>query len=159
MRVINACDNMHVIKSKHFWRLPVYLFFATLLFGSFYFDLLSLLGCTIVLFGLYLHLRSRKELGKFCTPVPTIFKNHKLITTGPYSYVRHPAYLASFIVMLGFVLISKSFVSLIFALVVCMPFGFYKISIEEKMLQKKFGKKFENYKKQVPLIVPRILKK
>jgi len=146
---------MNVLKSKHFWRLPVYLFFLTLLFGNFSFDLFSVLGGIIVLFGLFLHLRSRKELGKFCVSVPTIFKDHKLIITGPYRYVRHPAYLASFIVMLGFILISKSVVSLIFALVVCMPFGFYKIDIEEKMLAKKFGKKFEKYKKEVPLIIPK----
>jgi protein-S-isoprenylcysteine O-methyltransferase Ste14 len=129
----------------------------TLLLGSFYFDLLSILGIAVVLFGLYLHLRSRKELGKFCTSIPTIFKDHKLITTGPYSFVRHPAYLASFIVMIGFILISKSFVSLIFAFVIAMPFGFYKISVEEKMLQEKFGKKFEKYKKEVPLIIPKII--
>ena len=146
----------NLTKSKHFWRLPVYIFFVTLLFGSFYFDLLSILGIAVVLFGLYLHLRSRKELGKFLISRPAIFKDHKLITTGPYRFVRHPAYLASFIVMIGFILISKSFVSLFFAVIVCMPFGFYKINIEEGMLQKKFGKKFEKYKKQVPLIIPKI---
>jgi len=149
---------MNLAKSKHFWRFPVYLFFVTLLFGSFYFDLLSLLGVVFVIFGVYLHFRSRKELGKYLISSPTVFKNHKLITTGPYKYIRHPTYVASFIVMLGFVLISKSFVSLIFCLAIVMPFGFYKISVEEKLLEKKFGKKFEKYKENIGMILPKFKK-
>ena len=147
---------MQIVKSKHFWRFPVYLFYISLLFGSFYFDLFFLLGCLLVMFGMFLYFRSRKELQSNYSSYPTIFKKHKLVKTGPYKHIRHPSYAGSFISMLGLLLISKSIVSLVYCLVVCIPFGFYKINLEEKLLGKKFGKEFKKYKQTTPMIIPKI---
>jgi protein-S-isoprenylcysteine O-methyltransferase Ste14 len=147
---------MGLTKSSHLWRLPVYIFYITLLFGTFTFDLISFFGILLATFGTFLYARSRKELGKNYSSKPTIFQTHRLVTTGPYKYVRHPSYVGSFIVMIAFVMISKSFLSLIYALFIALPFGIYKIKIEERMLEKKFGKKFKTYKQKVPMIFPRV---
>jgi len=142
--------------SKHFWRFPVYLFYLTLIFGRFAFDILFVLGFIIAAFGIFLYAKSRKELGNYYNSSPTVFKKHKLITTGFYRYIRHPGYVGSFLAMIGFILISKSIVSLIFCLVVCIPFGFYKIRFEERLLEKKFGKRFKEYQQNVPMVLPKL---
>jgi len=86
--------------------------------------------------------------------VPAIKKGHRLIREGPYSYVRHPIYLSSFIVIMGFIMISKSIFSLVYCIFICIPYGLYKISLEEEILEKRFGKSFRTYKKNTPMILP-----
>ena len=142
-------------ESKHFWRIVVYIFYITLIFGNFYIDLFSFLGVLLAIFGVYLYIKSRKELTNYYSSHPRVFAKHKLIKTGLFRYVRHPSYLGSFVAMIGFILISKSIISLMYALIVCIPFGFYKISVEEKLLQKKFRKEFEKYKERVPMVIPK----
>ena len=147
---------MDFTKSKHFWRLPVYLFYATLVFGSFSMDIFSIIGTAIAAAGVVLYYLSRRELGKNYSSSPSIARGHVLVTTGPFRYVRHPGYVGSFLAMLGFIMISKSAASLAFCLLVCVPFGFYKIRYEEKMLLEKFGKRFVVYRKRVSKVFPRI---
>lgn len=61
------------------------------------------LGSTLLLSGALLRLWCFRELGRFFTFVATIQKDHKLITSGPYAYVRHPAYSGLALSLVGFV--------------------------------------------------------
>ncbi|RXW18263.1 hypothetical protein EST38_g7593 [Candolleomyces aberdarensis] len=61
------------------------------------------LGSTLLLSGALLRLWCFRELGRFFTFVATIQKDHKLITSGPYAYVRHPAYSGLALSLIGFV--------------------------------------------------------
>ena len=56
------------------------------------FNLLFLVGCLLVIAGGMIRLACYRELGSFFTFELSIRKDHKLITTGPYAYVRHPSY-------------------------------------------------------------------
>ncbi|KAF9045314.1 hypothetical protein BJ165DRAFT_1476653 [Panaeolus papilionaceus] len=59
------------------------------------------LGCLIVLAGCGLRYWCYRELGRHFLFEVAILKDHKLITTGPYAYVRHPSYSGVFISYLG----------------------------------------------------------
>jgi protein-S-isoprenylcysteine O-methyltransferase Ste14 len=59
-----------------------------------------ILGDIFVLAGLYLYFLVLKE-NTFASATIEITENQKVITTGPYSLVRHPMYLGALIVLFG----------------------------------------------------------
>lgn len=51
--------------------------------------------------GALFRLASYRELGRFFTWELSVKKDHHLVTTGPYSIVRHPAYLGNIFISTG----------------------------------------------------------
>ncbi|KAI0755376.1 hypothetical protein C8Q80DRAFT_1217024 [Daedaleopsis nitida] len=58
-------------------------------------------GLALVAAGTALRLACYRSLGPFFTFDLTLLPKHKLITSGPYNYVRHPAYAGSLLVLAG----------------------------------------------------------
>ena len=50
------------------------------------------LGCLLSSFGAVIRILSYRALGHMFTFEMTIRRDHKLVTTGPYAWVRHPGY-------------------------------------------------------------------
>lgn len=73
-----------------------------------------------------------------------IQENHKLITSGPYKYVRHPRYLGIFIFMTGISMIFLSLISLLFSLLTLFIL-LWRIGDEEKMMAGEFGDEWKKY--------------
>ncbi|KAG1718162.1 uncharacterized protein EDB91DRAFT_1066926 [Suillus paluster] len=67
-----------------------------------------LLGTAVVAVGGYLRWSCFRTLGRFFTFELTAQKKHQLITTGPYSIVRHPAYSAVVVQYIGIVMLHGS---------------------------------------------------
>jgi len=78
----------------------------------------------------------------------------KVVTTGVYSIVRHPQHLGWFLVQVGFTFLLSGWYAL---LATPLIFGLlYLISRkEEAELTKEFGEEYEEYKRKVPMFVPR----
>lgn len=93
------------------------------------------------------------------TPVP-FNPPPKLITNGLYAYVRNPMLLGLFIFMfgLGAVLGSLSLIFIFTPLFIVLNVLYIK-AIEEKELEKRFGKEYLEYKKRVPMFIPRLRKR
>jgi len=51
-----------------------------------------ILGCTLVSLGAVIRLAAYQALGHMFTFEMSIKKDHRLVTSGPYAYVRHPGY-------------------------------------------------------------------
>ncbi len=83
----------------------------------------------------------------------------KLVTSGPYKLCRNPIEFGAIFYYLGIgTLIDNLVIGII-----CMFLGFvigsiYNKFIEEKELQMRFGKEYEEYKKHTPFILPKIWK-
>lgn len=89
-------------------------------------------------FLMWLQIYTFRKLGK--TP---------LITTGIYSFIRHPQYLAGMLLGLSFIMITQHW--LVLALGVPFIIIFYIAGWDEdKFCVKKFGKEYEDYMKKVP---------
>lgn len=58
-------------------------------------------GAVSAILGNLLRQRCFQELGTLFTFEVTILPDHKLVTTGPYSYVRHPSYTGIYMTLLG----------------------------------------------------------
>lgn len=97
-----------------------------------------------------------RTIGKEWSLTARLVEGHKLATTGPYAYVRHPIYTA----MLGMLLATGLAVSHWFAILVALPIFFagtmIRVRSEERLLREAFGEQFENYMRRVPAIVPRL---
>ena len=81
-------------------------------------------------------------------------KNTSVVTAGPYSMVRNPLYVFSFIGALGLVLMTHSIV--IAALLLIFYIGIYPFVVakEEANLHGLFGADYENYCAVTPRFVP-----
>lgn len=94
-----------------------------------------------------------KVLGDNYSQDVAIKKDHKLITNGPFKFVRHPQYLSQFLMDLGGAAATLSFVLAPIALLQ-IPFLFMRASLEDKLLEKHFGDSFNNFKKKTGQIFP-----
>lgn len=75
------------------------------------------------------------------------------VTGGLYSLVRHPQYLGVNILTFGFVLYGLRPIDFI-AWATLVFLHILLAGMEERRLQEKFGKKYLEYKKRVPFIIP-----
>nr|GAT49579.1 predicted protein [Mycena chlorophos] len=64
---------------------------------------LFLTGTLLVAIGAFLRVASFRALGEMFTFDLTIHPKHRLITSGPYAYVRHPAYTGTLCIIAGLV--------------------------------------------------------
>ncbi|MFX1465577.1 MAG: methyltransferase family protein [Promethearchaeota archaeon] len=81
----------------------------------------------------------------------------KIVTGGVYSIVRHPQYLGGLLAHLGISFLLSAWYSLF--VTPLMIFLVYLISWkEEKELVREFGEEYKDYKKNVPMLIPKIRK-
>ena len=80
--------------------------------------------------------------------------NHKLVTTGPYRYVRHPSYFGWSMWATGTQLVLSNYIS--FFLWFYASYSFFKKRIphEEYHLVKFFGGEYKEYARKTPIRIP-----
>ncbi len=86
----------------------------------------------------------------------TIMKNKVLTTIGPYSYVRNPLYLGSFIIGIGVCVMGQMYLLALIFLPLFYIIYNAKIKNEEVKLRDIFKEKFDEYVKHVPPLLPRL---
>jgi protein-S-isoprenylcysteine O-methyltransferase Ste14 len=78
-----------------------------------------------------------------------------LITTGIYAHVRHPQYLGFLLLTLGINFLWTTFSTLILWPVLVLLY--YRLAKEEeKSMEDKFGEEYREYKRAVPMFIPRV---
>jgi protein-S-isoprenylcysteine O-methyltransferase Ste14 len=81
-------------------------------------------------------------------------EDHKLITTGPYRWLRNPIY-ASMLGMLLATGFAKTWWPLLVAGVICFVIGTeIRVRAEEQLLSSRFGEEFATYKATTPAYLP-----
>ncbi len=81
-------------------------------------------------------------------------QDHRLVTTGPYRFIRHPIY-ASFIAIMLLVLpLSANWALGLSGLLLVISIAAVRIPIEEDQLHKRFGKDWEEYRDQTGSLLP-----
>ena len=79
----------------------------------------------------------------------------EVFRTGAFSLVRHPIYLGSILFQLSLVVFTLSLASAGLWLIIT-GFYYYISRYEEKALTEQFGEEYEQYKKDVPMLFPRL---
>lgn len=108
-------------------------------------DFWGLAGLLIVLIGVLLR----------SWAAGVIKKRDSLATTGPYALMRHPMYIGSFLMALGFCTILNDIDNILLVLIIIPVIYIPKIRQEELDLAKKFGKEWEGYKKRTSIFFPK----
>ena len=79
----------------------------------------------------------------------------KLVTNGIYARVRHPQYLGTFLLMMGFLIQWPTLATL--AMCPILTFAYCKLAKkEEKYLKQNFGYAYAEYQKKVPPFIPQL---
>jgi protein-S-isoprenylcysteine O-methyltransferase Ste14 len=97
-----------------------------------------------------------RTLGKQWALPARLVEGHKLITVGPYAYVRNPIYTGMLGMLIATGLAMEHWVALIVALVIFVVGMVIRVRSEEKLLRTAFGEEFEEYAKRVPAVLPGI---
>ena len=107
--------------------------------------------------GLGLYLWGRFTLGNMYNVSSSLgtelFADHRLITTGPFRYVRHPMYTGIGLAALGGLALYRTW-SMVFA-VASVPGLNIKAKHEEQLLAAEFGSTWSEYSTRVPAYWPR----
>src|SRR5579872_114018 len=105
----------------------------------------QLVGFFVTFLGVGIAFLAKKQLGKAWVYASAyrIVPKQELVTTGIYTYIRHPIYTSIALSYIGIELLSGSWlwVSFLFFFV---PF-YMQAKREEKLLAKHFGKKYKKY--------------
>lgn len=96
---------------------------------------------------------SARHLGKSLSPQLTPTQNAELVTSGPYQLCRHPIMLSFLMGWVGTALALGSPL-IILAFSVAAPPLMWRIAIEDKNLEARYGDSFRNYKARVSILMP-----
>lgn len=127
-----------------------------------------LVGAVLTVLGAALRVWCFRTLGQFFTFEVTARKGHKLVITGPYAIVRHPSYIAIYIMLVGSTLVSFTPGSHIVECGVMFSragwavgaallsgawgaFAMYRRSfVEDGLMKEMFGEQWLRYRDRVP---------
>ncbi|MCX6169839.1 MAG: isoprenylcysteine carboxylmethyltransferase family protein [Ignavibacteriales bacterium] len=102
----------------------------------------------------WLQVVSYKSLKNSYAQEVVIMKDHKLITSGIYKFIRHPQYISQLLSDLGAGLALLSFIVVPVVVLIELPLFIMRAVLEDKLLQKHFGEEYSSYKKRSGFIIP-----
>jgi len=80
--------------------------------------------------------------------------DHRLVTTGPYSVVRHPVFAALVSLLLATTFLTNPPWGSLVCLVVCLYGTEIRVKAEDGLLERRFGQQFTAYRNRVPAYLP-----
>ena len=122
--------------------------------GSAPFWLFQMVGLVIFLAGAVTYNLTIVAAGKYLRPAPAgTLDKHILIDKGPFSLIRHPLYIAYFLINIGLSLTFLYVIPLFSAVLIVL--GIYPTAkAEEAVLVKQLGNKYIRYKQRVGMFFP-----
>ena len=110
-------------------------------------------GVVLVAVGTVLSILVLARLGRSFSIVP---QARRLVTTGPYAYVRHPLYLCEQIAIIGVAVVHFSALAVLI-LIIQWLFQLRRMANEERLLRTIFPE-YPAYASQTPRVFPRVFR-
>jgi protein-S-isoprenylcysteine O-methyltransferase Ste14 len=117
-------------------------------------DWLRWIGVVLGVVSLVVYLWSRATLGRQWSSRLRLRKEHHLVTTGPYVWIRHPVYSALMGFMASIALVAANWFLIAFLIVSTADLAL-RIPKEEKMMIEEFGDDYEAYMQRTGRLLPR----
>jgi protein-S-isoprenylcysteine O-methyltransferase Ste14 len=114
---------------------------------------LQAVGVAVTATGLSFAVWARVHLGKYWSAMITLKREHKLIRSGPYRFVRHPIYTGFLTAAIGSAITIGSGDAWV-GVAILVPTFLVKIWREERFLSVEFGEEYIKYRTDVPKLVP-----
>ncbi len=116
-------------------------------------NIISVLGLGLSLIGLAICIWARVTLGRNWSSIVMVKKDHELVQSGPYRFVRHPIYTGIITMFLANVLLSGRVGGILGLL--CLVASFYvKLLREEKVMRAEFPSQYPEYCRRVKRLIP-----
>jgi protein-S-isoprenylcysteine O-methyltransferase Ste14 len=112
------------------------------------------LGVIVFALSLALFYRTHGDLGRFWSRTLEIRPSHQLVTTGVYSYVRHPMYSAFFLWALAQALLLPNWVAGPAGLAGFGTLFCFRVRREERMMELAFGDTYRAYAARTQRLIP-----
>lgn len=80
----------------------------------------------------------------------------RLVLTGPYRFVRHPAYAAMAVSLIGASVATRSAAGLLVTAVLFVPAEIHRARLEEQALEEEFGDMWKAYAARTGFFFPRV---
>ena len=115
---------------------------------------IQLVGMGILAAGLAFRFYSIRILGRHFTATVQVHEDHALVTSGPYSKIRHPSYLGSLLAIVGHAFLLAAPISAAGAALLMLLVYRRRILLEEAALRHKLGDTYNQYALRTSRLVP-----
>jgi protein-S-isoprenylcysteine O-methyltransferase Ste14 len=112
--------------------------------GVFHNDL-QYIGLGITVLGIAFRAWAVLTLGRFFTMTVMTTSNQTVVKSGPYRWLRHPAYTGSILTLVGFPLALGTWVGALFVLLLAVGGFLYRVRVEEQALLQALGEEYREY--------------
>jgi protein-S-isoprenylcysteine O-methyltransferase Ste14 len=112
------------------------------------------IGTTLLIAGLVFTVWARVHLGANWSGIVTLKKDHELIRSGPYRWVRHPIYTGLLLALFGSAIALGEWHELLGVVFITVGF-ILKLRLEEHWLGEIFGEQYARYQAEVPALLPK----
>ena len=111
-------------------------------------------GASVVAAGLALRYWAIRTLGSFFTSTVHVADDQVLVDTGPYRWLRHPAYSGTILHCAGLAIMLASGIGVLLALVAVVPAYLYRVAVEEPVLASGLGNAYGEYRSRTWRLLP-----
>ena len=111
------------------------------------------LGAALTLAGIAFAIWARMLLAGNWSSDVTLKRDHELVVTGPYAFVRHPIYTGILVALAGTALAVGEWRSVLAVAIAALAF-WRKIGIEEAVMRRQFGEAYARYAARVSALIP-----
>jgi protein-S-isoprenylcysteine O-methyltransferase Ste14 len=112
------------------------------------------LGIALIPLGMLLNALAIRQLGRYFTVQVAVRPDQPVIQTGPYRFLRHPAYTGQLITFLGVGLALTNWASVAAILAFALAGYGYRIGVEERVLREELGAPYIEYMSHTRRLIP-----
>ena len=112
-------------------------------------------GLAMTAVGIGVAIWARLSLGSNWSGMVTLKKDHQLVSSGLYRWIRHPIYSGILLAMFGTAMIAGHLRGWLGVVLVFAAF-YFKARREEGFLREEFGRSFEDHARRTGMFLPRL---
>src|SRR2546422_860509 len=104
-------------------------------------------GVVLAVASFWIRRQAIASLGRFWSLHVEIRDNHQFVRSGPFRWVRHPAYFSMILELLAIGLVANAWLTLLVIFILFPPVLAYRVRLEESALVEKFGDTYRDYQR------------
>jgi protein-S-isoprenylcysteine O-methyltransferase len=105
----------------------------------------AVVGVALLASGIAVRLWAVQSLGRFFSYVVEVQAEHRIVTAGPYRWLRHPSYTGVVLAAVGYAVIVGSWAGVVVVAAVVGGVIGYRVTVEERLLLARFGPEYRAY--------------
>jgi methyltransferase len=113
---------------------------------------LNYLGTVIMFTGIFITGLATKAVNTSWSQHIELKSEHKVCTSGPYKYMRHPYYFGVTLELVGACLMASAYYAFLFLILIHTPFVLFRANLEEKVMLKNLSG-YKKYKETCKLFI------